>query len=102
VQFLPLPPKEGSGEKKAKMQSEAAQKIYHQRSQIAEFPHAGLKSDVGSDNFAAEGNKKQAWKLHGLALATTSSGYLAYAARSLTGLSLPPKGKAPMICFSLH
>jgi hypothetical protein len=48
----------------------------------------GSKSDVGSGNFAAEGNKKQAWKPRGPALVTTSSGYLAYAARSLTRLSL--------------
>jgi hypothetical protein len=48
---------------------------------------------VGSDNFAAEGNKKQAWKLHGLALVTTSSGYLAFAAKSLTRLSLQPPKK---------
>jgi hypothetical protein len=44
----------------------------------------GLKSDVGSGNFAPEGSKKQAWKLHGAALVTISSAYLAYAARSLT------------------
>jgi len=48
----------------------------------------GSKSDVGSGNFAAEGNKKRAWKLRGPALVTTSSGYLAYAARLLTELSL--------------
>src|SRR5579863_1568861 len=51
----------------------------------------GLKSDVGSGNFVAEGNEKQAWKLHGPVLVTTSSDYLAYAARSLPRLPLPPR-----------
>ena len=43
---------------KAKMQSEAAQKIYHQRSQIAEFPHAWIKERCAVGNFAVEGKKK--------------------------------------------
>ena len=73
---------------KAKMQSEAAQKIYKQRSQIAEFPHAWIKERCGLGNFAAEGKRKPAWKLPGRVLVTTSSGYLAYAARLLTQLSL--------------
>jgi hypothetical protein len=55
------------------------------------FRTPGLKSDAGFGNFAAEGNKKQAWKLRGPALVTTSSGYLAHAARSLTRLSLLPR-----------
>ena len=48
----------------------------------------GLKSDAGSGNFGAEGKRKQAWKLGGPALVTTSSGCSAYAARWLTQLSL--------------
>jgi hypothetical protein len=48
----------------------------------------GLKSDVGFGNFAVEGEVKQAWKRRGRVLVTTSSGYLAYAARLLTQLSL--------------
>jgi hypothetical protein len=43
---------------------------------------------VGSGNFVAEGKRKQAWKLRGHVLVTTSSGYLAYVARLLTQLSL--------------
>jgi hypothetical protein len=43
---------------------------------------------VGFDNFAVEGKRRQAWKLGGRASVTTSSGYLAYAARLLTQLSL--------------
>jgi len=43
---------------------------------------------VGSDNFAAEGKRKPAWKLPGRDLLIASSGYLAYAAGLLTQLSL--------------
>jgi hypothetical protein len=43
---------------KAKMQSEAAQKIYHQRSQIAEFPHAWIKERCGLRQFRCRGQRK--------------------------------------------
>jgi transposase len=43
---------------KAKMQSEAAQKIYKQRSQIAEFPHAWIKERCGLRQFRCRGQQK--------------------------------------------
>ena len=43
---------------KAKMQSEAGQKIYHQRSQIAEFPHAWIKERCGLRQFRCRGKVK--------------------------------------------
>ena len=43
---------------KAKMQSEAAQKIYQQRSQIAEFPHAWIKERCGLRQFRCRGQQK--------------------------------------------
>ncbi len=43
---------------KAKMQSEAGQKIYHQRSQIAEFPHAWIKERCGLRQFRCRGQQK--------------------------------------------
>ncbi len=76
---------------KAKMQSEARQKSTTSARRSPSSHTPGLKSDAGSGNFAAGDNKKQAWKLHGPALVTTSFGYLAYAARSLAQLPLSPK-----------
>src|ERR1700691_3654950 len=43
---------------KAKMQSEEAQNIYHQRSQIAEFPHAWIKERCGVRQFRCRGQEK--------------------------------------------
>jgi transposase len=43
---------------KAKMQSEAGQKIYHQRSEIAEFPHAWIKERCGLRQFRCRGQQK--------------------------------------------
>jgi len=43
---------------KAKMQSEAGKKIYDQRSQIAEFPHAWIKERCGLRQFRCLGHEK--------------------------------------------
>jgi transposase len=43
---------------KAKMQSEAGKKIYEQRSQIAEFPHAWIKERCGLRQFRCRGQDK--------------------------------------------
>ena len=43
---------------KTKMQREAAQKIYKQRSQIAEFPHAWIKERCGLRQFRCRGQEK--------------------------------------------
>ena len=43
---------------KAKMQREEAQNIYHQRSQIAEFPHAWIKERCGLRQFRCRGQEK--------------------------------------------
>ena len=43
---------------KAKMQSEAGKKIYSQRSQIAEFPHAWIKERCGLRQFRCQGKEK--------------------------------------------
>jgi hypothetical protein len=40
------------------MQSEAAQKIYKQRAQIAEFPHAGIKERCGLRQFRCRGQER--------------------------------------------
>jgi hypothetical protein len=40
------------------MQSEAAQEIYKQRSQIAEFPHAWIKERCGLRQFRCRGQQK--------------------------------------------
>lgn len=42
----------------AKMQTEAAQKIYRLRGAIAEFPNAWLKSMIGLGQFCVRGLKK--------------------------------------------
>jgi hypothetical protein len=57
--------------RKADPTVETRHRIYRQCSQIAEFRTPGLKSDVGSGNFVAEGKRKQAWKLSGHVLVTT-------------------------------
>ena len=43
---------------KAKMQSEAAQKIYHQRSEITQFRHAWIKERCGLRQFRCRGQQK--------------------------------------------
>ena len=43
---------------KAKMETEAAQQIYRQRSQIAEFPHAWIKERCGLRQFRCRGSEK--------------------------------------------
>lgn len=43
---------------KAKMETEEAQQIYHQRSQIAEFPHAWIKERCGLRQFRCRGRLK--------------------------------------------
>jgi transposase len=43
---------------KAKMQSEVGKKIYDQRSQIAEFPHAWIKERCGLRQFRCRGQEK--------------------------------------------
>ena len=43
---------------KAKMKGEAAKKIYEQRSQIAEFPHAWIKERCGLRQFRCRGKEK--------------------------------------------
>ncbi len=43
---------------KAKMETEAAQQIYKQRSQIAEFPHAWVKERCGLRQFRCRGKQK--------------------------------------------
>jgi hypothetical protein len=43
---------------KAKMETEAAQQIYRQRSQIAEFPHAWIKERCGLRQFRCRGREK--------------------------------------------
>jgi Transposase DDE domain len=40
------------------MESEAAQKIHKQRSQIAEFPHAWIKERCGLRQFRCRGQQK--------------------------------------------
>ena len=42
----------------AKMETEAAQQIYRQRSQIAEFPHAWIKERCGLRQFRCRGRLK--------------------------------------------
>ena len=68
---------------KAKMKTEEAQKIYKQRSQIAEFPHAWIKQRVAFGNFDAEEDGKPPWKPLGPVSATTSRAGSAYAANSM-------------------
>lgn len=43
---------------KAKMQTQEARQIYHQRSQIAEFPHAWIKERCGLRQFRCRGKRK--------------------------------------------
>jgi transposase len=43
---------------KSKMETEEAKKIYRQRSQIAEFPHAWIKERCGLRQFRCRGKKK--------------------------------------------
>jgi transposase len=45
---------------KAKMETEEARQIYHQRSQIAEFPHAWIKERCGLRQFRCRGRLKAA------------------------------------------
>lgn len=49
---------DASVEFKAKMETEAAQQIYRQRSQVAEFPHAWIKERCGLRQFRCRGREK--------------------------------------------
>ena len=56
---------------KAKMATEEAQQIYHQRSRIAEFPHAWIKERCGLRQFRCRGRRKATMEAMWAALSYT-------------------------------
>jgi len=76
---------------KAKMATEAAQRIYAQRSRIAEFPHAWIKERCGLRQFRCRGRLKATLEATWAALSYNLTRWLALRRRSI----LPHAALAP-------
>ena len=76
---------------KAKMATEAAQQIYHQRSRIAEFPHAWIKERCGLRQFRCRGRLKATLEATWAALSYNLARWFALRRRpALTDAALAP------------
>jgi transposase len=76
---------------KAKMATEEAQQIYHQRSRIAEFPHAWIKERCGLRQFRCRGRLKATLEATWAALSYNLTRWFALRRRpTLTDAALAP------------
>ena len=80
---------------KARMMTEEAKRIYKQRSQIAEFPHAWIKQRCGLRQFRCRDDGRRRWKRHGRVSVTTSHAGFAYGASSMLLQRLRNEAIAP-------
>ena len=82
------------------MQTEAAQKIYHQRSQIAEFPHARIKERCGLRQFRCRGQEKTGMEATWACLSYNIIRLFSIRRKIGAATVAAAKAKSMLICFS--